>query len=90
MLIDPSIDDLMEQTDNKYELVHLTAKRSRDLIRSTYEERGWKGTNNLPLDQGPAVPPLTDEPRERPVSQAAREIADEKISFTRTDEELEI
>ena len=82
MLIEPDIDKLKDKVESPYELVHLVSQRSRDIIRSAYKERKWKGTQNLPLDHGPKVPPLTEDPFERPVSQAAREVEADFIGYT--------
>ena len=37
MLIKPTVDEVLDKVDCRYELVHLAAKRARDVIRSKYK-----------------------------------------------------
>lgn len=69
MLIEPSVDEILNKVDSRYELVHLASKRARDIIRS-----GLKG-DDARNDPGVKIPPLTEDASERAVSQAAKEIA---------------
>jgi DNA-directed RNA polymerase subunit omega len=64
------IDDLMEKVDTKFHLVHLAAKRARE-INDYYAQLG-EG-----LQQH--VPPLVSTPSNKPLSIALEEVAQEKV-----------
>ena len=74
-LIQPKIDDLLEQVDSKYTLVVMAAKRARQ-INSYYTQLG-EGI-------GEFVPPLVpSEPGRKPLSIALEEIEQSKIAYER-------
>jgi DNA-directed RNA polymerase subunit omega len=64
------IDDLMDKVDSKFHLVHLAAKRARE-INGYYAQLG-EGL-------GTHVPPLVSVPSNKPLSIALEEIAQSKI-----------
>ncbi len=65
-----TIDELLEKVDSKYSLVHLSARRARE-INSYYHSLG-EGL-------GQFTPPLVDSSSNKPLSIALEEIAAEKI-----------
>jgi len=67
------IDDLMEKVDTKFHLVHLAAKRARE-INAYYTQLG-EGLQQF-------VPPLVSTESNKPLSIALEEIAEEKIEVT--------
>jgi DNA-directed RNA polymerase subunit omega len=75
-MIEPNIDDLLEKVDSKYTLVILAAKRARE-INSYY--------NQLGEGRGEFVPPLVETGglRNKPLSIALEEIAENKVTFER-------
>jgi DNA-directed RNA polymerase subunit omega len=75
-MIEPNIDDLMERVDSKYSLVTLAAKRARE-INSYYSQLGE--------GRGEFVPPLVETGglRNKPLSIALEEIAEDKVTFER-------
>jgi len=75
-VIEPNIDDLMEKVDAKYTLVILAAKRARE-INSYYSQLGE--------GRGEFVPPLVETGglRNKPLSIALEEIAEDKVTFER-------
>jgi DNA-directed RNA polymerase subunit omega len=64
------IDDLMDKVDSKFHLVHLAAKRARE-INAYYSQLG-EGL-------GQHVPPLLQTETNKPLSIALQEIAEGKI-----------
>lgn len=78
-MIEPSIDDLLKRVDSKYSLVILSAKRARE-INSYYSQLGE--------GRGDFVPPLVETGglRNKPLSIALEEIADDKVTYERTDD----
>jgi DNA-directed RNA polymerase subunit omega len=64
------IDDLMDKVDSRFHLVHLAAKRARE-INGYYAQLG-EGL-------GQFVPPLVSTPSNKPLSIALEEIAEGKI-----------
>lgn len=76
MIDQPRIDDLLKHVDSKYSLVILAAKRARE-INSYY--------NQLGEGRGEFVPPLVETGglRNKPLSIALQEIAEEKVSYER-------
>ena len=64
------IDDLMDKVDTKFHLVHLAAKRARE-INDYYQQLG-EGL-------GQHVPPLVVTESNKPLSIALQEIAEGKI-----------
>jgi len=76
MIDEPKIDDLLKQVDSKYSLVILAAKRARE-INSYY--------NQLGEGRGEFVPPLVETGglRNKPLSIALDEIAEEKVTYER-------
>ena len=77
-MIEPNIDALLEKVDSKYTLVILSAKRARE-INSYY--------NQLGEGRGDFIPPLVETGglRNKPLSIAMEEIAEDKVTFERTD-----
>jgi DNA-directed RNA polymerase subunit omega len=75
-MIEPNIDDLLERVDSKYSLVTLAAKRARE-INSYYSQLGE--------GRGEFVPPLVETGglRNKPLSIALEEIAEDKVTFER-------
>jgi DNA-directed RNA polymerase subunit omega len=78
-VIEPNIDTLLERVDSKYTLVILAAKRARE-INSYY--------NQLGEGRGELVPPLVETGglRNKPLSIALEEIADDKVTFDLPDQ----
>lgn len=77
-MIEPTIDQLLERVDSKYTLVVLAARRARE-INSYYSQLGE--------GRGEFVPPLVESGglRNKPLSIAMEEIAEDKVTFERTD-----
>jgi DNA-directed RNA polymerase subunit omega len=71
------IDDLMDKVDSKFHLVHLAAKRARE-INGYYAQLG-EGL-------GQYVPPLVSTDSNKPLSVALEEIAQTKIEGTEPSE----
>ncbi|MFN2614234.1 MAG: DNA-directed RNA polymerase subunit omega [Actinomycetota bacterium] len=77
-LIEPKIDDLLNQVDSKYTLVIMAAKRARQ-INSYYTQLG-EGI-------GEFVPPLVpSDPGRKPLSIALEEIHEQKVAYERIQE----
>jgi DNA-directed RNA polymerase subunit omega len=78
-MIEPTIDTLLERVDSKYTLVVLSARRARE-INSYY--------NQLGEGRGEFVPPLVETGglRNKPLSIALEEIAEDKVTFDRPDQ----
>jgi DNA-directed RNA polymerase subunit omega len=79
-MIEPNIDDLLNKVDSKYSLVILAAKRARE-INSYY--------NQLGEGRGEYVPPLVETGglRNKPLSIALEEIAEDKVTYERPESE---
>ena len=77
-MIEPTIDQLLERVDSKYSLVVLSARRARE-INSYYSQLGE--------GRGEFVPPLVESGglRNKPLSIAMEEIAQDKVTYNRTD-----
>ena len=77
-MIEPNIDDLLEQVDSKYSLVILAAKRARE-INSYYSQLGE--------GRGEFVPPLVETGglRNKPLSISLEEIAEDKVTYERSE-----
>lgn len=77
-MIEPTIDSLLERVDSKYSLVVLAARRARE-INSYYSQLGE--------GRGEFVPPLVESGglRNKPLSIALEEIAEDKVTYERTD-----
>ncbi len=77
-MIEPTIDQLLERVDSKYSLVVLAARRARE-INSYYSQLGE--------GRGEFVPPLVESGglRNKPLSIAMEEIAQDKVTYTRDD-----
>ncbi|HEX9890736.1 MAG TPA: DNA-directed RNA polymerase subunit omega [Actinomycetota bacterium] len=77
-MIEPSIDQLLDKVDSKYTLVILSSKRARE-INSYYSQLGE--------GRGEFVPPLVETGglRNKPLSIALEEIAEDKVTFERTE-----
>ncbi len=77
-MIEPTIDQLLERVDSKYSLVVLAARRARE-INSYYSQLGE--------GRGEFVPPLVESGglRNKPLSIAMEEIAEDKVTYERTD-----
>jgi DNA-directed RNA polymerase subunit omega len=75
-VIEPNIDTLLDRVDSKYTLVVLAAKRARE-INSYY--------NQLGEGRGEFIPPLVETGglRNKPLSIALEEIAEDKVTFER-------
>lgn len=67
------IDDLMEKVETKFHLVHLAAKRARE-INAYYTQLG-EGLQQF-------VPPLVSTESNKPLTIALEEVAEEKIEVT--------
>ncbi|HEX6208907.1 MAG TPA: DNA-directed RNA polymerase subunit omega [Actinomycetota bacterium] len=78
-MIEPSIDDLLEKVDAKYALVILAARRARE-INNYYSQLGE--------GRGEFVPPLVETGglREKPLTIAIQEIAEDKVTAERPEE----
>ena len=78
-MIEPTIDQLLERVDSKYTLVVLAARRARE-INSYYSQLGE--------GRGEFVPPLVESGglRNKPLSIALEEIAEDKVTYERTDD----
>lgn len=81
-MIEPNIDDLLDKVDSKYSLVILAAKRARE-INSYY--------NQLGEGRGEFVPPLVETGglRNKPLSIALGEIAEDKVTYERPESDGE-
>lgn len=81
-MIEPTIDQLLERVDSKYTLVVLAARRARE-INSYYSQLGE--------GRGEFVPPLVESGglRNKPLSIALEEIAEDKVTFQRDETESE-
>jgi DNA-directed RNA polymerase subunit omega len=79
-MIEPSIDELLDKVDSKYSLVILAAKRARE-INSYYSQLGE--------GRGEFVPPLVETGglRNKPLSIALEEIAEDKVTYERPESE---
>ena len=77
-MIEPKIDELLENEDSRYTLVFLSAKRARE-INSYYSQLGE--------GRGEYVPPLVGSAdlQSKPLAIALQEIAQGKVSFERID-----
>jgi DNA-directed RNA polymerase subunit omega len=73
-----TIDDLMSKVDSKFDLVHLAAKRARE-INAYYAQLG-EGL-------GQHVPPLLTTETNKPLSIALEEIAQGKVEGVEPSEE---
>jgi DNA-directed RNA polymerase subunit omega len=80
-MIEPNIDDLLDKVDSKYTLVILAAKRARE-INSYYSQLGE--------GRGEFVPPLVETGglRNKPLSIALEEIAEDKVTYERPESEI--
>jgi DNA-directed RNA polymerase subunit omega len=77
-MIYPPIEDLLSKVDSKFSLVSLAARRGRQ-INSYFSQLG-EGL-------GAIVPPQVASVSRKPLSIALEEIAADKITFVRTEEE---
>ena len=77
MIVIATIDELLDKVDSKYTLVHLAARRARE-INSYYHSLG-EGL-------GAYTPPLVESSSNKPLSIALEEIAEEKIVVQQADE----
>lgn len=73
-MIEPSIDGLLEKVDSKYSLVILAAKRARE-INAYYSQLGE--------GRGEYVPPLVEGLRDKALTIALEEIAEDKVTYER-------
>ena len=80
-MIEPNIDDLLDKVDSKYTLVILAAKRARE-INSYYSQLGE--------GRGEFIPPLVETGglRNKPLSIALEEIAEDKVTYERPESEI--
>jgi DNA-directed RNA polymerase subunit omega len=81
-MIEPKIETLLEDVDSKYTLVILAAKRSRQ-INSYFSQLGEGVAEFTP----PQIP-LSPEQAVKPLSIAMQEVAEGKVSYEPTGEEL--
>jgi DNA-directed RNA polymerase subunit omega len=81
-MIEPKIETLLEDVDSKYTLVILAAKRSRQ-INSYFSQLGEGVAEFTP----PQIP-LSPEQAVKPLAIAMQEVAEGKVSYERTGEEL--
>ncbi len=79
-MIYPPIEDLLDKVDSKFTLVTLAAKRGRH-INSYFSQLG-EGLGSI-------VPPQVASVSRKPLSIALEEIAADKITFTRPEQDLE-
>ena len=79
-MIYPPIEDLLDRVDSKFTLVTLAAKRGRQ-INSYFSQLG-EGLGSI-------VPPQVASVSRKPLSIALEEIAADKITFTRPEQDLE-
>ena len=77
-MIDPKIENLLDDVDSKYTLVLLAAKRARQ-INSYFTQLGEGIAEYTP----PQVP-LSADRAPKPLSIALEEIADGKVTYERT------
>ncbi|MFP3906937.1 MAG: DNA-directed RNA polymerase subunit omega [Acidimicrobiales bacterium] len=75
-MMNPSLEDLLERTGSKFDLVTLASLRARQ-INSYFGQLGDAG--------GPAIPPQVASTARKPLSIAFEEIAADKIVARRTD-----
>ena len=76
-MIDPPVENLLQQVDSKFTLVALAAMRGRQ-INSYF--------NQLTDRLGTIVPPQVPSTSRKPLSIALEEIAEGKITFRRLEE----
>lgn len=79
-MMNPSIEDLLEETGSKFRLVSLSAMRSREI--TNYVGQLGQGI-------GASVPPQVTSTAAKPLSIAFEEIAAEKITAIRFDPDAE-
>ena len=79
-MMNPAIEDLLEETGSKFNLVTLSAMRSREI--TNYVGQLGQGIGSL-------VPPQVTSPASKPLSIAFEEIAAEKIEAIKFDPEAE-
>jgi DNA-directed RNA polymerase subunit omega len=79
-MIYPPIENLLDKVDSKFSLVTLAAKRGRQ-INSYFSQLG-EGLGSI-------VPPQVASVSRKPLSIALEEIAADKITFTRPEENPE-
>lgn len=77
-LMDPPIEELLEQVDSKFTLVALASRRARQ-VNSYY--------NSLGEGLGVVVPPQVASASGKPLSIAFEEVAAGKATYTRPDPE---
>ncbi len=77
-LMDPPIEELLEQVDSKFTLVALASRRARQ-VNSYY--------NSLGEGLGVVVPPQVTSASGKPLSIAFEEVAAGKATYTRPDPE---
>ena len=77
-MISPPIEDLLARVDSKFSLVTLAARRARQ-VNSYFNQLG-EGLGSL-------VPPQVASTARKPLSIAFEEIAADKITFERIDED---
>lgn len=79
-MMNPAIEDLLEETGSKFSLVTLSAMRSREI--TNYVGQLTQGIGSL-------VPPQVTSTASKPLSIAFEEIAAEKIEAIQVDPEAE-
>ncbi len=80
-MISPPIEELLGRVDSKFTLVTLAAARARQ-VNSYYNQLG-EGLGSL-------VPPQVTSSARKPLSIAFEEIAADKITYTRIEEDTEL
>ncbi|MBA3303485.1 MAG: DNA-directed RNA polymerase subunit omega [Acidimicrobiia bacterium] len=80
-MISPPIEELLGRVDSKFTLVTLAARRARQ-VNSYYNQLG-EGLGSL-------VPPQVTSSARKPLSIAFEEVAADKITYTRIEEDTEL
>lgn len=75
-MMDPPIEELLDKVDSKFTLVTLAAKRGRQI--NTYFSQLGEGLGTI-------VPPQVSSLSNKPLTIALKEIAAEKIVYSRPD-----
>jgi DNA-directed RNA polymerase subunit omega len=77
-MMNPAIEELLGRVDSKFTLVTLAARRARQ-VNSYYNQLG-EGLGSL-------VPPQVTSSARKPLSTAFEEVAADKITYTRIEED---
>jgi DNA-directed RNA polymerase subunit omega len=82
-MIEPKIEGLLEKADSKYTLVSLAAKRSRQI--NAYFSQLGEGVSEFT----PPQIPLSPDRAPKPLSIALQEIAEDKVVYERTSDNIQ-